>query len=282
MTANTARRKPSHAAIALALPFAFLAQFAAAQQPAPTPCASPATAAFDVLSVKPIEQSAGSFSVHSHPDSLTADGTLAHILEYAFNLHDFQITGGPGWLSTATWDIAIKVDQPPAGWDALSNDARNAIQRQRMQAALAQRFALKCHFETKQLPVYNLVLAKGGPKPALAATPADAAKKGSFSSHGEDAKVRMEGAGVTLDQLAANLTRALGRTIIDKTGLTGIYDFTLTYAPDTASAPSAAAPDANGPTVFTALEEQLGLKLESAKGPVPVLVIDSIQKPSEN
>jgi uncharacterized protein (TIGR03435 family) len=245
-----------------------------------SPCADPTAAVFDVASVKPIQQSAGSFSVRSRPDSLTADGTLAHILEYAFNLHGFQITGGPSWLSDDTWDIVIKVDQPPANWDTLSNDARNAIQRQRMVSALAQRFALHCHIETRQLPVYNLVLAKGGPKPALAHTPADAPKKGSFSSHDDRSSVVMQSAGGSLDMLATNLVRVLGRTVINETGLSGIYDFTLTYAPDATNTSTDA--DATGPTVFTALEEQLGLKLEPAKGPVPVLVVDSVQKPSEN
>jgi len=247
----------------------------------PATCADPTAAVFDVASVKPIQQSAGSFNVRSRPDSLTADGTLAHILEYAFNLHDFQIAGRPSWLSSATWDIAIKVDQPPANWDTLSNDSRNAIHRQRMITALAQRFSLKCHFETRQLPVYNLILAKGGPKVALGPTPADAQKKGSFSSHDDGASVVMQSNGTALDLLATNLVRVLGRTVINKTGLTGIYDLTLTYAPNpTDTAADSAA--ASGPTVFTALEEQLGLRLEPAKGPVPILIIDSVDRPSEN
>jgi uncharacterized protein (TIGR03435 family) len=270
------------AILALASPLA-LAQ--PAQQLAPQPsCDAPAAAAFDVASVKPSDRPSGSVGFRSLPDSLTASGTVFHMIEFAYNLHDFQIAGGPGWVTTATWEVSAKVEQPPADWTSLSNEARNAIHHQRMAAVLVQRFGLKCHFETKQLPVYNLVLAKAGAK--LTATPADAATKGSFTTHGEQTRVRMDGAGATTSQLAANLTRTLGRAIIDKTGLPGNYDFTLTYAIDTATSSAAAgdsAPDAaSGPTIFTAIEEQLGLKLESAKGPVPVLVIDSIDRPSEN
>ena len=273
--------------VALAAPLA-LAQSATPSpvaQQLPAPCAAASTSVVDIASVKPIEQSSGSFSINSHADSIKADGVVSHMIEFAYNLHSFQIAGGPGWLTTATWEVSAKVDQPPADWSTLSNDAHLAIQRQRMAAVLAQRFALKCHPGTRELPVYNLVLAKSGSK--LTPTSADAEKKGSFSSHGEAASVRMEGAGATTEQLAANLSRALGRTVIDKTGLAGSYDFTLTYANDPAAGSPAAAPEsasdsASGPTIFTAIEEQLGLKLESAKGPVPVLVIDSVQKPTAN
>ena len=251
-----------------------------AQQPAPVPaCASPASGSFDVAIIKPSDRLAGSSRVSGRPDSLITGGTALRLIEFAYNPHDFQVTGAPDWLNTATWDVTAKVDQPPANYDSLSNQARGAIQQQRAQAVLAQRFALKCHFETKQLPVYNLVLAKGGPKPALAHTPDEATKKGSFNTNGRNGANRMEANGVPLSSLASNLIWSLGRTVIDKTGLPGIYDFTLTYSDADADASASAA---SGPTIFTALEEQLGLKLESAKGPVPVLVIDSIEKPSQN
>jgi uncharacterized protein (TIGR03435 family) len=254
---------------------------APAQQPAPS-CTSPDLTAIDVASVKPIQQSANDFSMYNRPDSLKADGILSNMIEFAYSLHDFQISGGPGWLTTATWEVAAKVDQPPANYDSLPIEVRGALQRRRMAAVLAQRFNLKCHFETKQLPVYNLVLTKGGAKPALAPTSADAAKKGSFSVHGDERGVRMQANGVAIDTLVANLSGSLGRTVINHTGLTGIYDFTLTYAPNATAASPASADDAAGPTIFTALEEQLGLRLEPAKGPVPVLIIDSISRPSEN
>ena len=266
------------AILALAGPLTF-AQ--AAQQPAVPACASPASA-FDVAIVKPSDRLAGSSRVSGRPDSLITGGTALRLIEFAYNLHDFQITSAPDWLNTATWDVTAKVDQPPANYDSLSSQARGAIQQQRAQAVLAQRFALKCHFESKQLPVYNLILAKGGPKPALAPTPADATKKGSINTNGRNRANRMDANGITMADLTSALVWPLGRTVIDKTGLTGLYDFTLTYTSDADAGSAASASESSGPTIFTALEEQLGLKLESAKGPVPVLVIDSVQKPTAN
>jgi uncharacterized protein (TIGR03435 family) len=152
----------------------------------------------------------------------------------------------------------------------LSNDVRDGLGRQRIRGLLAQRFALKCHFETRELPVYNLVLAKGGSK--LTPTPPDAKDKGSLDPNGGNGVRRIDGTGVSLEFIAAILSQSVGRLIIDKTGL---YDFTLTYTSD-ADAGSSASDAPAGPTVFTALEEQLGLKLESAKGPIQVLVIDHV------
>jgi uncharacterized protein (TIGR03435 family) len=203
------------------------------------------------------------------------------MIEYAWDLRDLQVSGGPGWINAATWEVTAKVDQPPADWSTLRNEEQARIERLRMQAVLAQRFALRCHFETKEFPVYNLVLAKGGSK--LKPTPTDAATKGSLDHNGRNRENRAEAKGVTMDPVVAMLTQSLGRTVIDKTGLTGLYDFTLTYTSDAdAGSPTSDADPPSGPTIFTALEEQLGLKLESTKGPAPVLVIDHIEKPTEN
>jgi uncharacterized protein (TIGR03435 family) len=241
-------------------------------------CALPTATAFDVATVKPSQRPSGSSSLGGTADTLTAAGSAFRLILYAYKLHDFQVSGGPNWLSTDTWDITAKVDQPPAGYNSLPNDARDAVARQRLQAVLAQRFNLKCHFETKELPVYNLILAKGGSR--LTPTPADAKNIGSLSSNGRNRARRIDGTGVSLPFITAILSQNIGRTVVDKTGLTGLYTFTLTYVSD----PDAASTDdaASAPTIFTALEEQLGLHLESAKGPVPILVIDDIQKPSEN
>jgi uncharacterized protein (TIGR03435 family) len=270
--------------LALAI-LAIAAPLTVAQSPtqpvSPPTCASATGAVFDVASVKPSQLDSHSSHMHGAADSFTASASVFRIVEYAYDLHDFQVIGGPDWIRTTAWDVVAKVDQPPANYDSLSNDARGATQQQRAQAVLAQRFNLKCHFETRQLPVYNLVLAKGGPKPALAPTPDDAKKKGFLNTEGRNRSNRMEANGLPIQSLASALVWPLGRTVIDKTGLTGLYDFTLTYTSD-ADAGSPASDAASGPTIFTALEEQLGLKLESAKGPVPVIVIDSIDPPSEN
>ena len=254
-------------------------------QPASPPACSTATVktTFDVATIKPSTRPAGSSHFGGTPDTLNAGGTVRRIVAAAYGLHDFQITGGPDWLGTDTWEVVAKLDQPVSGWADLPSRIRSAIQAQRLQALLAQRFALRCHFETKDMPVYNLVLAKGGSK--LQPTPADG-KKGSFDWSGTRLGTHMTGTGVELANLVGALTQSLGRTVIDKTGLSGRFDFTLTYSPDPdpgSSVSAATAADATtSPTIFTALQEQLGLRLEPAKGPVPVLIIDSIQKPSEN
>ncbi|HXE08585.1 MAG TPA: TIGR03435 family protein [Acidobacteriaceae bacterium] len=253
-----------------------------APQPAPLPtCASPTLATFDVASVKPSQLEAGSWHNSGTADSVTGGGTIFHMIQTAYGLRDYQISGGPNWLTNSTWDIVAKVDQPPANYNSLTRDARTSLQRQRMAAVLAQRFNLKCHFETKQLPIYNLVLAKGGAK--LPPTPADSSKKGNMNWNGQGRQNNMDATGVELTAVANMLSQVLGRTVVDKTGLTGLYDAKLNWTSDPpANAPASTDAAASGPSIFTALEEQLGLKLESAKGPVPVLVIDSIDKPSEN
>ena len=243
------------------------------------PCSAVPQAAFDVATVKPSERLSGSSTFRGRPDFLIAGGTVFSMIEYAWDLRDFQVTGGPGWIHTATWEVTAKVDQPVADWSTLSNEERAKIEQQRMQAVLGQRFALRCHFETKELPVYNLVLAKGGSK--LKPTPTAATTKGSLDLNGRNRENRVEAKGVTMDPVVAMLTQSLGRTVVDKTGLSGLYDFTLTYTSDAdAGSPNSDAP--SGPAIFTALEEQLGLRLESAKGAVPVFVVDSITRPSEN
>jgi uncharacterized protein (TIGR03435 family) len=251
-----------------------------AQQAVAIPCHAPASVAFDVASIKPSDRPSGSSSIRTQPDSITAGGTVFSMIRFACDLRDFQITGGPGWLRSSTWEIAAKLDQPPADWASLSNEVRGSIQRQRFQALLAQRFNFKWHFETKEMPVYNLVLSKNGSK--LKSTPSDAVIKGSMSSNGNRGKQVIEAKGVAMNIVAASLGQSIGRTVIDKTGLTGIYDFTLNYTSDNNDATASSDDSASGPTIFTALEEQLGLKLEAAKGPVQVLVVDSIEKPSDN
>jgi uncharacterized protein (TIGR03435 family) len=269
-------------ALAFSVALALAAPPMLAQDHSQPTCVSPTVAAFDVATVKPSDRPYGSSHFGGMADTLTAGGTVRRMLQAAYNLQDFQIAGGPAWIASNTWEVIAKVEQPPADWAKLSGTARGAIESQRMAAVLAQRFSLQCHFETRELPVYNLVLAKGGPKPALAPTPTDAKGKGNFSTNGRNRANRMDATGVYLEGLAVNLSRELGRTVVDKTGLTGIYTFTLTYTSDPNANSPASDDPASAPTIFTALEEQLGLRLESANGPVPVLVIDHIEKPSEN
>ncbi len=136
-----------------------------------------------------------------------------------------------------------------------------------LQAILIDRFKLKIHHETREQPIYTLEIAKGGPK----LTPVD--KPGGMGwGRGQ---LQMHGA--STDRLAFVLSDILGRVVVDKTGLTGKYDALLTWTPDEMQATADA-----GPTLLTAIQEQLGLKLQSAKGPVDTIVADQVEKPSEN
>ena len=153
-----------------------------------------------------------------------------------------------------------------------------------LQSLLSDRFKLSVHWENKEEQVYELVIAKGGPKLKEAGANANTPRMQVALGH-------FIGTAESLSLLARNLSQRLGRSVIDKTGLTGKYDFELTYTPETGlnsvvgQPPAQGAPplpEPNGPSIFAALEEQLGLKLQSTKAPVKVLVIDSVQKPSEN
>ena len=152
------------------------------------------------------------------------------------------------------------------------------------QALLADRLKLKAHFETRQVPIFALVVATGGLKMHEAQsgdTYANGLKRGDGKPLGAGVFSMGNGSvtaqGVSLDTLVLNLPGITGHLVENKTGLTGIYDFTLHY-----SASDPPPPDSTAPSIYTAIEEQLGMKLESTKGPVQVLVIDHVERPSEN
>ena len=159
--------------------------------------------------------------------------------------------------------------------------------RQKLQALLADRFQLTLHHETKEQPVYALVIGKNGSK--LQESQSKQEGRHMMMGRGE-----LNGEGVPLDMLVSNLSRQVGRPVIDRTGLKGNYDFKLQWTPDPGQSggpmggpppPGVEAPpppDPNGPSIFTAVQEQLGLRLESQKGPVDLIVIDRVEKPSEN
>lgn len=217
--------------------------------------------------------------------------SLKELMEQAYDVFPFQISGGPDWLDSARFDISAKPDHEPK-WQ------EEALM---LQSLLADRFQLSIHRETKELPVYALVLARKdgrlGPKLTEskegACTVYDAANPPARGatvcgtrmfnpSHGFLTIARLP-----IDSLAKTLSEVLGRTVIDKTGLTGDFDSHLEYAPDEnqriqlpPGIPNP--PVSDGPSIFVAVQEQLGLKLESQKGPVGILVIDRAEKPSEN
>jgi uncharacterized protein (TIGR03435 family) len=207
----------------------------------------------------------------------TENVTAMGLLQWAYNLPDSRIRGGPDWMRSARFDIEAKPD--PALNDTLrSLDSAQAreIERHMLQALLADRFALKAHEGSHVEPVYELVVAKGGPK-------FQASQVNGTTINGGKGQMRVAGSDHTLALLTEQLSRMLGRVVLDKTGIDGRFDLTLTWSPDkTPDEPGAALSENGAPSIFTALQEQLGLKLKPAKGPVPILVIDQLQKPSEN
>ena len=253
--------------------------------------------AFEVVSVKPNKSDSGMIRVMSKPDGYSATNiSLKMLVQGAYGIREDLISGAPSWADSARFDIDAKV----AGSDVdalkkLSPEQRRLV----LQPLLADRFKLKVHTETKQLPVYELVLAKGGSK-LKEANPGDTYAKGIKGPDGVGrggmmrvGRGQLTAQAVPMTSLANLLSQQLHRTVIDKTGLTGKYDLELNWTPDQGSDPmfkgtdgspqrADAAPDTSGPSIFTALQEQLGLKLQSAKGPVETLVIDHVEMPSEN
>jgi uncharacterized protein (TIGR03435 family) len=205
--------------------------------------------------------------------------TAKLLIQQAYGVRDFQIVGGPSWLGTERYDITAK----PEG---TANQDQVKVM---IQALLADRFKLQFHRETKELPTYALVVAKGGPKVHESEVEGgpDKAKGTRINMHGRG-QFEMERAPVAA--LANQLAQVLGRSVIDKTELTGNYDFKLEWTPDEGAhemmrgpSPDGPAPaDPQGVSIFTALQDQLGFKLEATKGPVEILVIERAEKASAN
>lgn len=245
---------------------------------------------FDVVSVKPHKSDDNMMRMQNTPDGFrTTNFSLLSLIVSAYNVRQDMVSGGPSWIGTARFDVEAKV----AGPDVDTMKKLTPEQRRSMfQALLADRFQLKLHTETKTLPVYELVVARGGPKlqasapeppPEPDAKPDAAPKARSMirMSPGE-----LTGERLPMSNIVAQLANVLHRTVIDKTGLTGRYELSLKWTPEEiAMKAGAGAGDTGaetGPDIFTAVQEQLGLRLVSAKGQVDTLVVDHAEMPAEN
>lgn len=252
---------------------------ALAQTNAPAATSRNAPLAYEVVSVKPYTTASvdGMTMWWSYTrDGFSAKGvTLLQLMISAYGiLTPDQIEGLPSWADSAQFAIEAKMDEQDANaFQALSHPDKIHAQQQLLQSLLADRFQLKAHHENRERPVFDLVIAKGGSK--LVDTPAGT--PGGYST----GNGRLNGKGITVDTLVFSLANEVGRTVVNKTGLTGKYDMDLKWTPDDEQQSGQQSADA-GPSIFTALEEQLGLKLVSAKGPVDTIVIDHIEKPSED
>ena len=249
-------------------------------------------AAFDVISIHP---SGAKNTVNGNVEfsfmktDATDDGyvaeniTLKALISDAYRIKPDNISGGPDWIGLDKYNISAKV----ASSDGTAPVKLTKAQRlQMLQTLLADRFRLTVHNETKDAPIYELVVAKGGSKLhafelVIGATRGVTGPDGRFysgiDSLGGHGMIVLQGYPVSL--LADFLKPELGRPVIDKTGLTGKYDISLRWTPDNTPADS---PLAGRPSLFAAVQEQLGLKLNATKGPVATLVVDHIERPSAN
>jgi bla regulator protein BlaR1 len=236
---------------------------------------------FEVASIKPdprLDVSIG----RPRGGRLVARGiTTRFLIALAYNVKDFQVLDGPSWISREQYSIDAKPGDNPKG-PILSlyltqRQKEDDEWRLRIQSLLADRFQLRIHKETRDEQVYSLVVAKNGPKFKESKFDESDAEKGRLPGL-KMLPYELIGTSVDIRLLAEELSRRLSRNVIDQTGLNGEYDFDLRWAPDVADGDSV--PD--GPSVFTAVQEQLGLKLESSKAPVDAIIIDHIERPTEN
>lgn len=243
-------------------------------------CALPQQPNFEVASVKPTAPS----DLHNtfygfNPGAIDVKGgTLKGIVQMAYDVPDFEVYGGPGWIEADRFDIIGKYTSPDPDPKARMKDGRI-----RLQALLAERFQLQVHREPKEIPEYVLTVGKTGAKLTPAPEPAVKGPTGIRGGCGQ-----MTGMRTTMENFVFALTRQMRRPVIDRTGLDGKYDFQIDFTPDggcRGPAGEPADPTLDGierPSIFTAIQETLGLKLEASRGPVEVIVIDHAAKPDAN
>ena len=205
--------------------------------------------------------------------------TVNNLVSFAYNAEYGTLSGGPSWADSEHFDINAKVeDRLAEAWNELSVKERNDQLRPLIQSLLEDRFQLKIRRETKEVPVYVLAVAKNGPKLTPARQPTDPDNAGSKTPQGMTLRLTGDGwvvTNITMNQWAEQLSPQpdVSRLVVDETGLKGEYEFNLRWSPSR---------DGSGPALTTALEEQLGLKLEPRKKMVETIVIEHVEHPSEN
>ncbi len=276
------------------IPIAIISATSTAQQ-APS---APSAATFEVASIRPTQKTLSdpmelrllkNVGRNAHGSTFRLPNANIHLLiELAYDIFDEQIVGEPPWAMSKGYAITAKAD-----------GNRNFEQmRPMLQALLSDRFKLAFHKETRELPTFELALAKGGlnvtpsqtgscviidpngPRPPIGSKVCGGLRQGIS----EDGSAFIEGFDVPMTAFAQFLSDQLGRPVVDKTGLTGLYSFHLDFTPDDSASPigDPGVVPTQHPLLATALQEQLGARLKSAKNPVQVLVIDHLEPPTEN
>lgn len=252
---------------------------------------------FEVASIKTSTgcENPGSKGAGPSPGRLDMRCTkLADLIRAAYGLfangvsrnpQSLPVSGGPAWIDSDLYDINAKAE---------GNPRMEMMMGPMLQALLEDRFKVKVHHETREVPVYALTGVKGGFKlkqleagsctpmtfPPTPFAPGQKPACGRSSVQKKGPNLTLDMYGMSMTELCKSLSSRLDRAVIDKTGITGMFDFHLEFSPDDGGA--APPDDTAGPSIFTAVQEQLGLKLEPAKGPGEFLVIDNAEKPSEN
>ena len=243
---------------------------------------------FDVASIHPNNSDHTArthiYSYADHGHFVAINATVMQLLQYAYILPESRILDAPAWTKFAKYDIEGKSDPGFAEkLAALPYSEAKAQLLKMVQTLLTDRFHLAAHLESRELPVYDLVVSKGGAKFASVKDEGTTIDSG---THSGSTTITIKSSSHATADLAEMLARFTGRVVLDKTGLEGNYTISLKFAADDArsglpNTETVSAPDA-GPSVFTALKEQLGLELKSSKAAVDVLVIDHIDPPTEN
>jgi uncharacterized protein (TIGR03435 family) len=247
---------------------------------AQTAGAKSAPAKFEVVTLKPSQAQGPNGGIRPAPGGeryVAQNCPLRLMITVAYGVKGSQITGGPGWIDTDRWDMNGKAEKPSTIHEL----------REMLQDVLAEQFKLKFHKDTKEMPMYALRVDKGGTQ----------LKPKEFANAGEpwvDVSTRamlqmtLNARVVTMDYFAFRLSQLLDRPVRNFTGMPGNYDFELSYTRELPPGVSEGATfngqtlDTSGPTIFEAVRRQLGLRLEPEKGPIETIVIDSVEKPSEN
>ena len=233
---------------------------------------------FEVASIKPANPETRGYSLVSTPGGkvVGANMSLKLLIAEAYHVPDFLVFGGPSWIESEKFDLNAS-----AGRETKPGELRVMLQ-----ALLADRFALKIRHEQKELPVYVMTKAKKGDAwgPELhSADAGDCANKKSCGGLSVSNRSRIFGQKAPIEQLPEMLRWIMGRPVIDETGLKGLFDIDLNWTPDQSQARSSDAPkETDGPSIFTAMQEQLGIRLESRKRSIDVLIAEHAEKPSAN
>ena len=248
--------------------------------PPPVRMAANASPAFEVATIKPSDPARpGQIVTLRGAEVITTNTTVHDLINLAYWLHPKQLTGGPAWTESEKYDMAGKPDAP----------GQPSVDQMKMmiQKLLADRFQLKFHFEKRDLSAYAVTITKAGAKIIRSQDDPKGLPGWNFGRAASGTTLTFRNS--PMSQVTAILQNFLDKPVVDQSGLSERYDFTLTFTPDAAQTvrlggPPTSAPDNPdaAPDLFAAFQLQLGLKLESTKAPVDVMVIDKVEKPSEN